>query len=400
MHPSDDIKGIKSNILLNKKIVLGITGSIAAVENVKLSRELIRHGAEVIPVMTKAATKIIHPDSIEFSTGKKPILELTGKTEHVSNCGRVKEKADILLISPCTSNTLSKIAHGIDDNSVTTFASTAIGSRIPILIIPAMHISMYDHSIIKTNIKKLKKIGINFINPKIVRNKAKIADIEEIVSMIIRITGKNDLINKKILIIGGSTSESIDDVRFISNRSSGKTTLSFVINAFYRGGEVELWYGCSREVIPKFINTINFYSIKDLIKLLKTKDISKFDIIILCAAISDYTIDKVQGKIKTNKKKLILELKPSPKIISILRERAPNSIIVGFKLGEDEKNVIKEAKNLLKENKLNFVVANVISGIDSDKNKVWLLDENEKKTMIKGYKLKITNDIFDIIKNK
>jgi phosphopantothenoylcysteine synthetase/decarboxylase len=93
-------------------------------------------------------------------------------------------------------------------------------------------------------------------------------------------------------------------------------------------------------------------------------------------------------------------LKPSPKIISILRERAPNSIIVGFKLGEDEKNVIKEAKNLLKENKLNFVVANVISGIDSDKNKVWLLDENEKKTMIKGYKLKITNDIFDIIKNK
>ena len=116
MHPSDEIKGIKSKILLNKKIILGITGSIASVENIKLSRELIRHGAEVIPVMSKASTKIIHPDSLEFATGKKPILELTGKTEHVSYCGRVKEKANMLLISPCTANTISKIAHGIDDN--------------------------------------------------------------------------------------------------------------------------------------------------------------------------------------------------------------------------------------------------------------------------------------------
>ncbi len=263
-----------------------------------------------------------------------------------------------------------------------------------------MHISMYDHSIIKKNIQKLKEIGINFIDPIIVSNKAKIADIEEIVSTIIRIIGKNDLINKKILIIGGSTSEPIDDIRFISNRSSGKTTLSFAKNAFYRGGNVELWYGSSRELIPKFINTINFFSINDLMKLLKTNDISKFDIIILCAAISDYTIDKNKGKIKSDKQKLLLELKPSPKIISILREKAQNSIILGFKLGENEKNVINEAKNLLKKNKINFVVANVISGIDSDENKVWLIDEKGKKTMIKGYKLNITDNIFNIIIKK
>ena len=94
MHPADEIRGVKSKRLAKKRIVLGITGSIAAVESVKLSREFIRHGAEIFPVMTHSATKIIHPDSLEFATGNKPIIELTGKTEHVSFCGRVKEPAD------------------------------------------------------------------------------------------------------------------------------------------------------------------------------------------------------------------------------------------------------------------------------------------------------------------
>ena len=140
MHPADEIRGSKSNKLAKKKIVLGVTGSIAAVETVKLARELIRNGAEVFPVMTKSATKIIHPDALWFATGNKPIVELSGATEHVSFCGRVKYPADLLLISPCTANTISKIAHGIDDTTVTTFASTAIGSSVPIMIVPAMHL--------------------------------------------------------------------------------------------------------------------------------------------------------------------------------------------------------------------------------------------------------------------
>ncbi len=349
MHPSDEIKGIKSKLLLNKRIILGITGSISSVEDVKLSRELIRHGADVIPIMSRSATKIIHPDSIEFATGKKPILELTGKTEHVYYCGRVKEKADLLLVSPCTANTISKIANGIDDNIVTTFASTAIGSDIPILIVPAMHISMYDNKIIKDNIRRLEKIGIKFIHPKIKANKAKLAGIEEIVSKVIRIIGKEDLITKKILIIGGSTKEYIDDVRFISNRSSGKTAKYLVTNAFYRGGDIELWYGSSVEKIPNFIKSLNFESTNDLLTLLEENDINKFDIIILCAAISDYTINKIKGKIKSKKEKLNLELKPAPRIISILRKKAPNSIIIGFKLGDNENTIINEAKILIKK---------------------------------------------------
>src|SRR4030042_4174163 len=149
MHPAEELRGKKNNKLLHKHIVLGITGSIAAVECVKLARELIRHGADVYPIMTHDATKIIHPYALEFATGNKPIVEITGKTEHVSFCGQIQQPADMLLISPCTANTISKIAHGIDDTVVTTFATTAIGSGLPVLIVPAMHLSMYNHKIIQ-----------------------------------------------------------------------------------------------------------------------------------------------------------------------------------------------------------------------------------------------------------
>jgi phosphopantothenoylcysteine decarboxylase/phosphopantothenate--cysteine ligase len=165
MHPVDEIRGIKSKKLTNKKIILSVTGSIAAVETIKLSRELIRHGAEIIPVMSQNATKIIHPDALWFATGNKPIIQLTGATEHVTLCGKVKNPIDLQLICPCTANTISKIALGIDDTTVTTFATTALGSEIPIIIVPAMHISMYKHPILQKNIKNCKKIGIKFIDP-------------------------------------------------------------------------------------------------------------------------------------------------------------------------------------------------------------------------------------------
>ncbi|MCK5113058.1 MAG: bifunctional phosphopantothenoylcysteine decarboxylase/phosphopantothenate--cysteine ligase CoaBC, partial [Thermoplasmatales archaeon] len=218
MHPADEIRGIKSKKLSKKKIVLGVTGSIAAIESIKLSRELIRHGADVYPVMTKAATRIIHPDSLEFATSHKPIIELTGKTEHVSFCGLTKDRIDLLLISPCTANTISKIALGIDDTPVTTFATTAIGSGVTIAIVPAMHLSMYNHKIIQENIDKCKRMGISFIDPVIQANKAKMLGVDEIVEHAIRMIGKQDLGKKNILIIGGATAEAIDDIRILTNR--------------------------------------------------------------------------------------------------------------------------------------------------------------------------------------
>ena len=397
MHPADEIRGSKSKRLSRKRIVFAVTGSIAAVETIKLSRELIRHGAEIFPVMTPFATKIIHPDSLWFATGNQPIIELSGKTEHVTFCGRVKNPADLLLISPCTANTISKIAHGIDDTAVTTFATTAIGSGVPILIVPAMHLSMYNHIIVQENIKKCKKVGIKFVEPLIEKSKAKMADINEIVSYVIRETSKQDLSKKKILVIGGSTAESIDDVRIITNRSSGKTAVWLAINAFYRGADVELWYGFGRERPSNYIKTTGFESINDILKLVKTKNLKKFDVIILCAALSDYIPKKQRGKIPSGKDKLVIEMSPSPKIIANLRIKAPNSKIIGFKVEENAVKLKEKARNLLKKNNLDDVIANTISGFDKDENEIWIIDKKGKSIHKKGKKEQLTNHILDTI---
>ena len=398
MHPAEEIKGSKSSILSKKKIVLGITGSIAAVECVKLARELIRHGAEVIPVMTPSATKIIHPDAIWFATGKKPIVELSGATEHVAYCGRIKNPVNLLLICPSTANTISKIAHGIDDTSVTTFATTALGSGIPILIIPAMHLSMYDHKIIENNIKKCKKVGIKFVEPLLEKNKAKLLDIDEIVANVIRETGKKDLSGKNILIIGGPTSESIDDVRIMTNRSSGKTAKLLAINAFYRKANVELWLGKrTLENIPANLTIKNFESILDLKKLIEKNDIKKFHAIIICAAISDYMPKKQKGKIPSGKDNLKIELKPTSKLLPIIRKKAPKSKIIAFKVEDKKENVKKKSFELLKKNNLDFVAGNTISAFEKGDNEILIVDKKGKSVCKKGKKENLANDILDLI---
>ncbi len=164
MHPSKDIIGTYSNRLKGKTICVCITGSVAAVNTPSLCRELMRHGAEVLPVMPEAATKLIHPDLLHWSPGNEVVLELTGAIEHIAIAGeRPKEygKADLILIAPSTANTISKIACGIDDTPVTTIATTAFGSGTPIIIVPAMHESMYRHPILEENIKKLQNYGVD-----------------------------------------------------------------------------------------------------------------------------------------------------------------------------------------------------------------------------------------------
>ncbi len=398
MHPADELRGIKNSRLSNKKIVLGVTGSIAAVECIKIARELIRHGAEVIPVMTHAATKIIHPDALWFATGKKPIIQLTGKTEHVFYCGRVKDPIDLLLISPCTANTISKIAHGIDDTPVTTFATTAIGSGIPILIVPAMHISIYDHKIIQENIEKCKRVGIKFIEPKIMENKAKLAETDEIVDHVLRTMGNNDLSGKKILVIGGATAEAIDDVRVITNKSSGKTALSLAKNAFYRGADVEMWSGWKCEQVPVYTRNESFTSIENLIELLDERGLKDFDVIINCAAIADYKPKKQNGKVSSGNKKLVLELELTEKIISKLRSLAPKSKIIGFKVEESKDSVKTKSLELLNKNKLDFVVGNTTSGFGTDENEIWVFDSKGSIIHKNGTKDYLADCILDLIK--
>ena len=144
--------------LAGKQIVIAVTGSIAAVEVIKLIHALRRCGAVVQPVMSHAATGIIHPDALTYASGRETITRLSGHVEHITWCGE-GGSADLLLIAPCTANTLGKIACGIDDTPVTTFATTALGSKKPVIVVPAMHNSMYRHPAVTENILKLKHMG-------------------------------------------------------------------------------------------------------------------------------------------------------------------------------------------------------------------------------------------------
>ena len=398
MHPAEELRGKKSNKLFHKRIVLGVTGSIAAVESIKLARELIRHGATVYPVMTPAATRIIHPDALEFATSHKPVIQLTGQTEHVSWCGLVQDPVDLLLISPCTANTISKIARGIDDTPVTTCATTAIGSRVPILLVPAMHLSMYDHKIVQKNIDICKDHGVLFIDPFISGNKAKLPQVDEIVETVIRTVGKRDLFSKRILIIGGATAEPIDDIRLLTNRSSGKTAVSLSVNAFERGADVELWYGYATEPVPSYIPYKRFETVADLLKLMKNNSVKHFDSIIVCAAIANYIPKKQRGKIPSGKEKLSIECAQAPTILETLRSRVPHATIIAFKTEEKKINVKTKTQQLLTKHHLDGAVGNTLAGFGAKDNEILILTKKGKSTWKKGKKEELASVILDMIK--
>ncbi|MFO8077306.1 MAG: bifunctional phosphopantothenoylcysteine decarboxylase/phosphopantothenate--cysteine ligase CoaBC [Thermoplasmatota archaeon] len=398
MHPADEIRCSKSTLLVKKKIVLAVTGSIAAVETVKLARELIRHGADVIPVMTSAATKIIHPDSLWFATGHQPTIQLTGETEHVTWCGEGKDNVDLVLISPCTANTLSKIAQGVDDTPVTTFATTAIGSGIPVMIVPAMHRSMYNHHIVQENVQCLRKKGIIFVDPFLDETKAKMASIQQVVLYVKQVLGSHDLQGKKVLVIGGGTAEPIDAVRKLANTSSGKMAVACVTKAFLRDAQIFFWYGTGTESVPDGIaNVIRFKTIDDLKKLISTQHVHEFDIVIVCAALSDFIPEKHTGKISSTKEMLSLQCKPAEKIIPLLRKKTKDAILVGFKLEKDRENLVSKAVDLQKKYDLQFVVANLTNNMNIVRGEVWIVDGEGNTVHLKGKKTMIADGIYDLI---
>jgi phosphopantothenoylcysteine decarboxylase/phosphopantothenate--cysteine ligase len=348
--------------------------------------------------MTVAATKIIHPDSLWFATGHQPIVQLTGETEHVTWCGEGEDNVDLVLISPCTANTLSKIAQGIDDTPVTTFATTAIGSEIPVMIVPAMHRSMYNHCIVQENVRLLKKNGLIFADPFIDETKAKMASNDLVVLRVKQALGSHDLKEKKVLVIGGGTAEPVDAVRKLANTSSGKMAVACVMQAFLRDAQVSFWYGTGTESFPEGIaDVIRFETVDDLKKLIFTNDVLRFDIVIVCAALSDFIPDKRSDKIPSTKNMLSIECSPADKIIPLLRKKIKNAILVGFKLEMNKEKLISKAINLQKKYDLDFVIGNLTANMNAHQGEVWIIDEKENKVHLQGKKSMIADGMYDLI---
>ncbi len=397
--PADLIRSAKSKALNGYTVIVGITGSIASVEMVKIIRELIRHGADVYAVMSNASEKIVTRNAIQFATGNPVVTELTGNVEHVSML--FNKKKVIYVVAPATANTISKIACGIDDTAPTSFATIALGAGIKMIIAPAMHGQMYRNPIILDHIKKLKKLNVDFIFPLHEENEAKLASMQQILDYVIKATYKGMLKRKKILIIGGSTREEIDDVRYISNQSSGYTAISLAREAFYNGAEVSLFYGMGNLVELNFDNIKRFKNINELKKLINEN--GKWDVIIVPAALSDFTIEKRTGKI-SSEEDLILKLKKTDKILPILRKKS--EIVIGFKMewGLKEENLINKAVKKIEEYGIDMIIANNLDKISYSETEAYIVHKNKKYEKFKGTKEQLSSAIFkhiiDIIKQK
>ncbi|MHA1836098.1 MAG: bifunctional phosphopantothenoylcysteine decarboxylase/phosphopantothenate--cysteine ligase CoaBC [Candidatus Odinarchaeia archaeon] len=405
-HTSKDILGTKSKILKDKKIALCITGSVAAIQCPIIARELMRHCAEVYAVMSESAQKLITPDLMHWATGNPVVTSLTGETQHISLAGAHPNKVDLVLVAPCTANTISKIAAGIDDTPVTTVVSTAFGAEIPIVIVPAMHESMYNHPIIRENISKLKKLGVIFIGPRIEEGKAKMAKVDHVISRTINLLIKrNDLEDYRILVTAGGTREYIDPIRYISNPSSGRMGIELALEAESRGAEVTLIYGTGTVTPPEHIKVIRVETGKEMLAAIERElNKEKYHIMIHPAAISDYSPANKEGyKIPSDIDDFEVCFKPFPKIISRVREIDPDIFLVGFKAETkvSDQELVERAYRRLKETGINLIVANDVSrkgrGFETLTNEVIIVDENKKTYHIPlNHKREIASKILDI----
>ena len=382
-HTSKEIIGTKTTELVDKKIILCITGSVAAIKSTEIARELMRRGAEVYAVMTEAAQKIVHPDMVEWATGNPVITELTGQIEHVTYAGEHENHADLILVAPSTANTIGKVAAGIDDTPVTTTLTTGIGAGIPVIIAPAMHASMYKHPIVIENIDKIQKHGIRVLMPRFEEGKAKIPGTAEIVQAVIaQLTQERDLVEKRVLITAGPTRAYLDAFRYITNPSSGKMGTALAQNALDRGAEVTMVYGPGTAKPPTGVKVIQVLTTEDMLEAVKNElTTAKYDAAILSAAAADYgTSDRKLEKTPSGKDEWTIKLKPLPKIIENVKKITPEIFLVGFKAeyGLSDEELVERAYNRMMGAGMDLIVANDVSrdktGFGTDTNEVFIVD--------------------------
>ncbi len=359
-HTSKLIIGSASSLLKDKKITLCVTGSVAAVESVYIARLLMRHGAEVYCVMSEAGMRIIHPDLLEWATGNPVVTKLTGQIEHITLAGKHEGRVDLVLVAPSTANTLGKVANGIDDTPVTTTVSSAIGARIPVVIVPAMHKSMYDHPAVLDNIDRLKKMGVDFVNPRMEEAKAKIPETETIVEYVIGRLGLRDLTGKQFVLSAGPTRGWLDDVRFITNPSTGKMGIAIAKEIINRGGEVSLILGPTSLIPPIGAKTIRVETTDEMLTAVMNEIDSSTSAFISSSAVLDYVPSEKEARKRPSGEAFEIKLKPTPKIIEEARKKHKDLFIVGFKVesGVTDKELDAKARVKIDAGICDLVVAN------------------------------------------
>ena len=395
----------KKDILENKKIIIGITGSIAAYKIASLVSLLIKRKSDVHIIMTNNATKFISPLTFETLTGNKVHTDTfdLSPDQSIHHITLVKN-CDLFLIAPATANIIAKIVHGIADDMLT---STFIAYNGKKMVSPAMNCIMYENQITQDNLKLCEKYGIKVIEPLEGRlacgdtGKGKLPEPEFLLNEIIYEIGyKKDLNGKKILITAGPTQEALDPVRYLTNHSTGKMGYAIAKVAANRGADVILISGPVNIPIPHHVKIINIISAKDMFEAVK-KEFSSCDIIIKSAAVADYRPKFYnENKIKKKENELNIELEKTDDILKYLGEnKKEKQILVGFSM--ETTNVIENSKEKLIKKNLDMIVANNLkdkgAGFGTDTNKVTFITKNESKQLPLMSKEEVGNEIFNEI---
>jgi len=392
---------------MSKTIAIGVTGGIAAYKIVDLVSRLKKEDFEVVVLMTEGATKFVTPLTFRTMSGREVLTDLWQETERykVQHIG-VAEEADLLVIAPATANFIAKMAHGIADDLLST---VALAVTCPILVVPAMNSNMYLNPIVQSNIDKLKSLGYHVMNPDQgvlacgVSGPGRLPDIEDIYQKIMDLFNpRQDLAGKRILINAGATCEDIDPVRFITNRGTGKMGFCLADEARRRGAEVILVSGHTYLSPPPGVHFISVWSAEEMYQQMLQYH-SSCDVIIGCAAVSDYKSSQVASqkrkKAEDRSEKWILELVGTPDILKELGKlKQDHQIMVGF--AAETENLIENARKKIISKNLDMIVANDVTvegaGFATDTNIVTIIHRNgEVKSFPKMPKQEVAAVILD-----
>jgi phosphopantothenoylcysteine decarboxylase / phosphopantothenate---cysteine ligase len=370
------------SIYTNKHILLGVTGSIAAYKAADLASKLTQVGAQVDVILTPAAEKFISPLTFQSVTGRKAFTDadLWGGEAHVLHVG-LGHSADLLVIAPCTANTLAKLAHGLADTLLTI---TALAARCPILIAPAMDVGIYTHPATQDNIRILTGRGVTFAGPAEGRmasglvGKGRFLEIPELLGYVRLVLGRNGpLAGKKIVVTAGGTQEPLDPVRVLTNKSSGKQGYAVAQAALDAGGTVVLVTAPTALTPPVGAQVLPVTTALEMLEAVLTESAGA-DALVMAAAVADFrpkTIAENKLKKRDGVPQIVLEAAPDILLsVAGLGSRKPRRVI-GF--AAESRDLLENAESKLRSKKLDLIVANDISASDAgfgvDTNRVTLL---------------------------
>ncbi len=374
--------------LENKKIVIGVTGSIAAYKIAGLCSMLKKKKADVTVIMTQNATNFINPITFETLTGNKCLIDTFDRNfqydvEHVE----LAKAAEVFLVAPASANVIAKAAHGIADDMLTT---TLLAATCPKLFAPAMNTRMYQNPITQDNLQILKKYGMKVITPASGylacgdTGEGKMPEVEELYDNIIDALTPKDLTGYNVLVTAGPTREKIDPVRFISNHSTGKMGYAIAKQAGMRGAKVTLVSGPVALEAPKGVEVVPVVSAKDMADAVWERA-DKMDMIIKAAAVADYRpVTTYEDKVKKSGDDMNIALERTDDILAHLgKNKKEGQILCGFSM--ETKDMLENSKVKLKKKNLDVIVANNLkvagAGFGTDTNIVTLITKDEVKEL-------------------